>query len=127
MQDDWIVRPDGNLVVSSPDAFAACSRATPQAYKVEYEPDWSHYPKLAAVFEHRPLVNVYWDELQKLLVEARADAVQYVHDVRVDELRNAREDERERVKALLGVSDEDARLTADPIGVEVGVAKPAGH
>lgn len=40
--------------------------------------DWSKYPKLAEMFEHRPLVNVYWHELRQLardLVAAEHDEV----------------------------------------------------
>jgi hypothetical protein len=28
---------------------------------------WSKYPKLAAIFENRPAVNVYWQELVRLI------------------------------------------------------------
>lgn len=95
-QDDWIVRMDGGLVVYKPAAFEALFESHAD-YKVAFDPDWSKYPKLARVFEHRPPVNVYWDDLRALLVDARADAVQYVHDVRAEELTLARTDERKRV------------------------------
>jgi hypothetical protein len=71
-------------------------------YRVEYEPDWTKYPKLARVFEHRPPQNVYWDDLRQLLRDARADAVQYVRDVRAEELAKAREDERAKIRERLG-------------------------
>lgn len=29
--------------------------------------DWKRYPKLAAIFEHRPSCNVYWHELIDLM------------------------------------------------------------
>jgi hypothetical protein len=29
--------------------------------------NWNKYPKLAAIFEHRPTVNVYWHELVTLM------------------------------------------------------------
>jgi hypothetical protein len=31
--------------------------------------DWSKYPKLRAIFEHRPRINVYWLELVKLAAD----------------------------------------------------------
>jgi len=31
--------------------------------------DWTHYPKLRKIFEHRPVVNVYWQELMHLAHE----------------------------------------------------------
>jgi len=36
--------------------------------------DWTRYPKLAAIFENRPDVNVYSVELRSLLEEINADA-----------------------------------------------------
>lgn len=116
-QDDWIVRMDGGLVVYKPATFAALFESHAD-YKVVFDPDWGKYPKLAAAFVHRPRENVYWGELRELLVEARADAVQYVHDVRAEELSAARADERRRIRALVDDSEtlegEDAaRLLRD--------------
>lgn len=37
--------------------------------------NWAEYPKLAAWFEHRPRVNVYWVEFQRLLDAAYAEGV----------------------------------------------------
>ena len=31
--------------------------------------DWGEYPKLAAIFEHRPRHNAYWMELEKMFEE----------------------------------------------------------
>jgi len=107
VQDDWIVRMDGELVVYKPAAFAALFESHAD-YRVEYEPDWDEYPKLAAAFVHRPRENVYWGELRKLLVEARADAVQYVHDVKREELEAARADERKKL-----------RVATTPLGASV--------
>jgi hypothetical protein len=95
VQDDWIVRMDGELVVYNPEAFERLFESHAD-YKVEYEPDWGEYPKLADAFVHRPRENIYWKELRDLLVEARADAVQYVHDVRVEELAAARAEGQRR-------------------------------
>ena len=103
VQDDWIVQlPDGELASFKPAPFEALFEGHAD-YKVDYEPDWSKYPKLSAVFEHRPTVNVYWDDLRALLTDARADAVQYVHDVRADELARARADERSKIRDRLAV------------------------
>jgi hypothetical protein len=44
------------------------------------EPNWSKYPKLASIFES------CWDELRELFVEVCANAVQYVHDVKAEEV-----------------------------------------
>lgn len=32
--------------------------------------DWAKYPKLAAIFEHRPPENIYWRELVELIHQA---------------------------------------------------------
>ena len=100
VQDDWIVRMDGELVVYKPDAFAALFESHAD-YKVAFEPDWSQYPRLAEAFVHRPRENTYWKELRALMVDARADAVQYVHDVRAEELTAARADERAKIAAFI--------------------------
>jgi hypothetical protein len=70
----------------------AISAAATLDYAVAYEPDWVKYPKLAAALANRP--PEYGQELRALLVDARADAVQYVRDVRADELARARESGR---------------------------------
>jgi hypothetical protein len=31
--------------------------------------DWERFPKLREIFEHRPIVNVYWRELMLLASE----------------------------------------------------------
>lgn len=36
--------------------------------------DWSKYPKLAPMFEHRPEVNVYWQELLQLVAELSSES-----------------------------------------------------
>jgi hypothetical protein len=85
-------------------------------YKVEFEPDWKRYPKLASIFE--PRVNVYWEELRSLLVEARADAVRYVSDVKMEELAKARAEERARLRGAVNQAREAIaaceREDADP-------------
>ena len=55
---------------------------------------WGQYPKLASIFEHRPIKNVYWTELLALLAEAQAEAVRFIHDVKNEELLAAREEGR---------------------------------
>lgn len=69
---------------------------------MQFEPDWSKYPKLAAIFKDRPQENVYWDELRELLSDARADAVRFIEDVKAEELNRAgaaaRLDERSRIQ-----------------------------
>jgi hypothetical protein len=42
--------------------------------ETDFEIDWEKYPKLAAIFEHRPRVNVYWVELTQLLLEVQNEA-----------------------------------------------------
>lgn len=91
VQDDWIVRMSGELVVHSHASFTSLFES-PADYAVAYEPDWVKYPKLAAALANRP--PEYGQELRALLVDARADAVQYVRDVRADELARARESGR---------------------------------
>ena len=108
VQDDWIVRmPDGTIDSFKPAAFAALFESHAE-YKVEYEPDWHHYPHLAVVAYADPELA---KELRKLLSDARTDAVQYVHDVRAEELERARADERKRMRALLG-EDDSRNVTA---------------
>lgn len=105
VQDDWVVKLlDGEILSLKPAAFAALFESHAD-HKVAYEPDWKKYPKLAGVFEHRPPENVYWDDLRALLVDARADAVQYVHDVRAEELTAARADERKAMRAEVSFAD----------------------
>jgi hypothetical protein len=95
VQGDWIVRmPDGGLEVFKPAAFAALFESHAD-YKLDFEPDWKKYMELASIVFARPRHNAYWNELRELLVEARADAVQYVHDVKAEELAAARADERD--------------------------------
>jgi hypothetical protein len=53
--------------------------------------NWSHYPKLAGIFQHRPTVNIYWEELRELIRDARGDAVRFIQDARSEELRKAYE------------------------------------
>jgi hypothetical protein len=59
--------------------------------ETDFEIDWAKYPKLAKVFEHRPTINVYWDDLRQLLRDARADAIRFIEDVKAEELRKAYE------------------------------------
>lgn len=40
---------------------------------MEFEIDWKKYPKLAVIFEHRPRVNAYWQELLALLRSVAVD------------------------------------------------------
>jgi hypothetical protein len=99
VEGDWIVRDrDGKIRPISPTNFERDFERVDDRASADFEPDWSRYPKLADAFVHRPRVNVYWEELRQLLADARADAVQFVHDVRAEELTKAREDERKRVK-----------------------------
>lgn len=91
VEGDWIVRmPDGELVVLKPVAFEALFESHAD-YEVEYRPRWPRYPHLDVVQEADRELR---EELKKLLVDARADAVQYVLDVRAEELLRARADER---------------------------------
>ena len=102
VEGDWIVRDEnGVLHAYTPNAFAGTFEPAEDPNKresVDFEPDWRKYPKLAAVFKHRPVENLYWEELRGLIADAQADAVRYVHDVRADELAKARADERARIK-----------------------------
>ena len=84
---------------------------------MEFKPDWSKYPRLAARLDGATYAE---DDLVRLLVAARADAVQYVHDVRVDELQKTRADERHRIA-------DHERLLGDALCqtlVRIGVLKP---
>lgn len=39
-------------------------------YRTEQQDiDWSRYPKLRTWFEHRPTINVWWEELCRLATE----------------------------------------------------------
>jgi hypothetical protein len=42
----------------------------------DYAIDWSKYPKLATIFEHRPTENIYWNELRELIADQIGDALQ---------------------------------------------------
>lgn len=111
---DWLVRNvDGELDVYTPDVFAMMFESADdpnQRKSSEFHPDWSQYPILASLVDGRQSVYVVSElgpELHRLLVDARADAVQFVHDVRADELAKARADERKRIRAM---SHEDETL-----------------
>ena len=102
VEGDWIVRmPDGELVVLKPVAFEALFESHAD-YEVEYRPRWPRYPHLDVVQEADQELR---EELKKLLVDARADAVQYVLDVRAEELLRARADERGRIRKGLDCVD----------------------
>jgi len=106
VEGDWVVRgADGELRAYKPEEFAVEFEDVLQRhqdYSVDFEPDWTKYPKLADTFRHRPRENVYWGELRALLGEARADAVQYIRDVRVEELARARSVEQSRIWKEVG-------------------------
>jgi hypothetical protein len=42
--------------------------------------DWSKYPKLASIFQHRPQENVYWTELSALASELCRESAQKLED-----------------------------------------------
>ena len=46
---------------------------TAKAEEMRVALDWEKYPKLAAIFQHRPSVNVYWHELVKLMAEVKGN------------------------------------------------------
>lgn len=79
--------------------------------ETDYEIDWAKYPKVAATFEHRPNINVYSIELLQLLRDARADAVQFIEDVKSNELKKARQHLHNQVMEFHAV-----------MGVPIGVA-----
>lgn len=102
VQDDWIVRmPDGAIDSFKPAAFTALFESHAE-YEVEYRPRWPRYPHLDVV---QGADRELREELKKLLVDARADAVQYVLDVRAEELLRARADERGRIRKGLDCVD----------------------
>jgi predicted HAD superfamily Cof-like phosphohydrolase len=68
---------------------------------MDFKPTWSKYPKLAAMFENRPEINMYWDELRQLLKEARADAVQTIKDLNGEELNAARRAGRREAQSTI--------------------------
>jgi hypothetical protein len=96
VEGDWVVRDvDGTLAVFSDERFHEQFEPAEDPNRresVEFMPDWKKYPMLA-----ESLGITAGNELRALLVDARADAAQYVHDVRVDELAKARADERRRI------------------------------
>jgi hypothetical protein len=82
--------------------------------------DWSKYPKLARVFEHRPEINVYWHDLRGLLREARADAVRFIKDMSADQLGQACHGERAAIVRWLR-RDPEARIAqAYATSIEAG-------
>jgi hypothetical protein len=100
VEGDWVVRDvDGTLAVFSDERFQEQFEPAEDPNRresVEFKPDWKKYPNLSAAQRGLAVLGVS-DELRALLVDARADAAQYVHDVRVDELAKARADERRRI------------------------------
>lgn len=96
-----------------------------EGYKVAYEPDFSKYPRLASILRPRRSlieilirvrqdlenavddgleVNVYRKELEALLVDARADAVRFISDVKASELQKARTKAFDEVRGLLEIA-----------------------
>lgn len=57
--------------------------------ETDFKIDFAKYPKLASVFERRPRVNLYWEELRQLLREARAEAIRFIEDAKSEELKKA--------------------------------------
>lgn len=41
---------------------------TAAAHMIKSRVNWARFPKLAAVFQHRPPENIYWHELVDFLV-----------------------------------------------------------
>ena len=86
-------------------------RTTNADYKTNFEPDWEKYPHLLDAFESagskswREELN---GELNRLLVEARADAVRFVNDVKSEELAKAREETREMCARIADRNDQSA-------------------
>jgi hypothetical protein len=48
------------------DDFMSDDDLTAAADRLRASVDWERVPKLAAIFQHRPSVNVYWHELVAL-------------------------------------------------------------
>jgi hypothetical protein len=104
VEGDWVVRDaDGKLAGYSQEDFDQAFEPAedPNSREsVKFMPDWKKYPMLA-----ESLGITAGNELRALLADARADAAQYVRDVRFDELAKARADERARIadrERLLG-------------------------
>jgi hypothetical protein len=116
VEGDWVVRDaDGKLAGYSQEDFDQAFEPAEDPNRresVEFKPDWAKFPRLAEVLDvglgrelAETTVKVLTGELRALLVDARADAAQYVRDVRADELAKARADERARLvdrERLLG-------------------------
>lgn len=120
VQGDWIVRVlagsrrvvFGEARALFDDLYALDQETFERLFEPDastaFEVDWSKYPKLAGAFVHRPRENIYWEELRALLVEARADAVRFVEDVKVEELARAR---KEALRTLVvPLHDEDGTI-----------------
>ena len=108
VEGDWVVRDaDGKLAGYSQEDFDQAFEPAEDPNRresVEFKPDWGRYPRLAEVLNvglghelAETTVKVLIGEICALLVDARADAAQYVHDVRADELAKARANERARI------------------------------
>lgn len=112
VEGDWIVRGlSGELYPLSAAEFGKQYEPIDERASAAFEFDWDKYPNLRFVIAESSAVAVVRTdertrararkELWDLLVDARADAVRFVHDVRADDLQKARQDERQRVLRAL--------------------------
>jgi hypothetical protein len=130
VEGDWVVRDvDGTLAVFSDERFQEQFEPAEDPNRresVEFMPDWKKYPNLSAAQRGLAVLGVS-DELRALLVDARADAAQYVHDVRVDELAKARADERRRIadrERLLGEALRQVLVKAKVLSAKAAATGP---
>jgi hypothetical protein len=118
-EGEWVVREvDGRLGVYGPDAFRQEFEPAEDPSRREttaFKPDWDRYPSLSGAVG--PLPDGVLADLKKLLADARADAVRYVHDVRDDELAKARADERKRAASRQRLLEDALRQTLARAGV----------
>jgi hypothetical protein len=132
VEGDWVVRDaDGKLAGYSQEDFDQAFEPAEDPNRresVEYQPDWKKYPKLAhAVHEQALIKGARYKELQALLADARADAAQYVRDVRADELAKARADERARLvdrERLLGEALRQVLVKAKVLSAKAAATGP---
>lgn len=114
VENDWVVRdPNGKLYPYPPFVFAQLYERDAD-YKTAFEPDWEKYDILASALAGRSLVDqeLASEDLRQLLVEARADAVRYISDVKADELTKAHAEGVSEARGIFESMTKDQLLQA---------------
>jgi hypothetical protein len=126
VEGDWIIRGiNGELYSCKPDVFAATYEKDDD-YKTDFEPDWRKYPKLLDALldafeipdDQKRLARLE-TELRNLIIEARADALRYANDVKVNNERGVSNVRREVVASIRLMTDAQLIQSIKNVGCDL--------